>query len=708
MRTKSRNVCFAAVAFAAALAVSGCGGGNGGGGNTPPPATGVVTVYPGSASAPADALAQVQFTAFLPSQPGATFTWSVSGGSSNGTIDANTGLYTPPTSVPSPAAVTVTATDTAATSEIGTATITIIAAQGVTVSPAALAVPAGTMRTFSATMSGNPVTPTWEVNGVAGGNATVGTITTNGQGQGVYTAPLTPPAGGSVTITAVSGGNNGTATATVVFSDESLSGSYAFSYAGSDDSLANPGGTGNAPVLAVAGSFTANPSTGTISGLEDYNSGGSATVALALPVTGTFQVNPDGSGSAVLNNPATLAGTETWQFVLAAGSSGGASQRALLVRFDGTATGSGTIDRQNTAQLNNVTAGNYVFGLSGSDLAGFPLQFAGMFNADGAGNIPLNYAEEDINYAGNATQLNSPDLSLHGSYSMDNNNLGSGRGHLTLDNTSSQYLCDCQFAFYMVDSTHLKVVEIGRNGNEILSGDVYAAPNTARGSYAASSFDGHFAFALGGSDPNGLPYAQGGVLIADGSGSVSGGVVDTNDNGSRHLNASVASVSYTVDPNLGRIALPITYGSTTTNFAAYAASNGSLQIISLDPSFMDSGTGFLQTSTSTPKGAFALNLSGVVISQESSEDVAGQMTVPATGAPAGNLAINNSGTLVTGTPLGSAGSVGGADANGRGTASIASHLATYPLIYYTIDGNSVLLFESDSTRTMVGSLSRQF
>jgi hypothetical protein len=237
---------------------------------------------------------------------------------------------------------------------------------------------------------------------------------------------------------------------------------------------------------------------------------------------------------------------------------------------------------------------------------------------------------------------------------------------------------------------------------------LYAAPNTARGSYSPASFSGHYSFTLGGADLNGNPFAQGGVLIADGLGGITGGVVDTNINGNRQLNVSIAAGSYSVDSNLGRISMPLVYGTASTSFAAYAASNGSVEIIALDSNFLDSGLGFLQTSTATPEGPFALNLTGVVISSSSEEDVAGQIAIPSNAPPTGNLAINNSGSLVVGTPLGSASSVGSADSNGRGTASVAAHLATYPLIYYTIDGNNVLLFESDSSRTMVGTLSRQF
>ena len=53
---------------------------------------------------------------------------------------------------------------------------------------------------------------TWQVNGVSGGNATVGTISSNG----VFTAPATLPAPASVTITAVSDADSTVTASSVV------------------------------------------------------------------------------------------------------------------------------------------------------------------------------------------------------------------------------------------------------------------------------------------------------------------------------------------------------------------------------------------------------------------------------------------------------------------------------------------------------------
>ncbi len=59
----------------------------------------------------------------------------------------------------------------------------------------------GSTASFTATVSNLTNTAvTWQVNGVAGGNSTVGTITS----AGVYTPPATIPANNTVTVTAVS------------------------------------------------------------------------------------------------------------------------------------------------------------------------------------------------------------------------------------------------------------------------------------------------------------------------------------------------------------------------------------------------------------------------------------------------------------------------------------------------------------------------
>ena len=71
----------------------------------------------------------------------------------------------------------------------------------VSVSPASANVLLGNTQQFNATVTGSSnTTVTWAVNGVAGGNSTVGTITTGG----LYTAPQDLPNPASVTVAATS------------------------------------------------------------------------------------------------------------------------------------------------------------------------------------------------------------------------------------------------------------------------------------------------------------------------------------------------------------------------------------------------------------------------------------------------------------------------------------------------------------------------
>jgi hypothetical protein len=81
----------------------------------------------------------------------------------------------------------------------------------VTVSPTTATLTTGGTQTFTATVQNGSGTVNWSVNGVAGGNATVGTITS----AGVYTAPASVPAGGSVTVTATLQGTSTSGSATV-------------------------------------------------------------------------------------------------------------------------------------------------------------------------------------------------------------------------------------------------------------------------------------------------------------------------------------------------------------------------------------------------------------------------------------------------------------------------------------------------------------
>lgn len=163
------------------------------------------------AISPATATIQVGltqlFTATVSGSTNTAVTWSVngtSGGNSTvGTISGS-GLYTAPASVPTGGSVKIMAVSSADTTKSASSTVTIAAAPAtvaVSISPTSSSLQCGSTQQFAASVTGttnNAVT--WSVNGIAGGNSTVGTISTSG----LYQAPATPPAGSTATVTATS------------------------------------------------------------------------------------------------------------------------------------------------------------------------------------------------------------------------------------------------------------------------------------------------------------------------------------------------------------------------------------------------------------------------------------------------------------------------------------------------------------------------
>ena len=181
----------------------------------PKPVT--VAVSPSSASVEANGGTRT-FTATVGNTLNSTVTWQVNGmaggNATVGTISAG-GVYTAPTAVPSPATVTVLAVSSADTTKSASAQVTVAAAITVAVSPGTATVAVSTAQMMTATVANSTnMTVSWQVNGVAGGNTTVGTISTSG----MYTAPAMIPSPATVTVTAVSAANSarsGTAQITI-------------------------------------------------------------------------------------------------------------------------------------------------------------------------------------------------------------------------------------------------------------------------------------------------------------------------------------------------------------------------------------------------------------------------------------------------------------------------------------------------------------
>jgi len=165
------------------------------------------TLYPGGSQ---------QFMSTVTNASDTSVIWQVNGTTGgNATLGTvtSTGLYTAPASVANSTSVTVTAVSSVYSGSFASATVTLNPAPSIVVSPGSANVMATKTQQFSATVSDNSAV-TWEVNGAAGGNSTVGTISATG----LYTAPAVIPSTPTVTITAASVEDSlvqGNATATV-------------------------------------------------------------------------------------------------------------------------------------------------------------------------------------------------------------------------------------------------------------------------------------------------------------------------------------------------------------------------------------------------------------------------------------------------------------------------------------------------------------
>jgi hypothetical protein len=624
--------------------------------------------------------------------------------------DAQVAIYTAPATAPGSDnnVVTITATTPAipgSTTNTNIVTsnsvaVTLGPGEGLTVNPSTATVPAGGTFQFNAVFNNqNDTSVNWSVASANGGN--VGTIN---PATGLYTAPPFPPPGGMVTVTATQGTVTSIAVATIAYSDASLSGPFSFSYSGNDS-------TG---FLAAAGSFQADGLGHITSGVQDQDSFSAGPSVLPIPISGVYTVDTDGRGTISLNSGPGQGTINTLQFVLST------NQHGLLTRFDSNFTGSGTLDQQNLDALANspsVVSGPYVFRVAGADASFNPLGIAGRFTSGGTGAILNAGSIQDVNDNG---VIKPSDTTLAGTYALDQLHVGSGRGTITLTSTSSG---TTTYAFYVVDSTRLRLVEI--DSNAFLAGDAFTG--NAGGSFSSATLaTGNYPFTDGGNSPTGI-YSAGGIFTSDGAGNITGGVFDANNNGTLTATGGITmgTCTYTVSPATGRIdlrlqlasgACPGTDSPTTPEYVGYPTAKNSVLMLEIDSNAVAGGSAFLQTAvpaTFTGNISFRLGSQGLVHNSVGSiqGNTTGQLVTSGTAASSGFMDINNFNAVSLKDPINIATTTFVAPSTlGRGTGVISgtNPNVTFNVDYYVIDADTALLFDSDLTRNMTGIILQQF
>jgi hypothetical protein len=187
----------------------------------------------------------------------------------------------------------------------------------------------------------------------------------------------------------------------------------------------------------------------------------------------------------------------------------------------------------------------------------------------------------------------------------------------------------------------------------------------------------------------------------------------------------MGTCTYAVNGTTGRIDLRLqlasgactgTNGPTTAEFAAYPTGRGSVLLLEVDPIAVGGGTALLQKvapAIFTNDISFRFGGQGLIHNSTSSiqGDVSGQIILTGTTASGGNIDVNNFSAVFPNDPINKTTTLIVAPSTlGRGTAVISgmNPNVTYNVVYYVIDTDTAVVFDSDATRNMTGTVLQQF
>ena len=546
-------------------------------------------------------------------------TWSVTCGSAGAcgsfdhTATASTipTTYTAPSAIPSGNTVTVTATSVTDNTKSASAVITIITGGAITVTfnpPARSFINVNATSPYTAVVandSGNAGV-TWSVacGGVNGSVGICGAFSTTSTVSGTpttYTAPPSIPAGTTVTITATSvTDNTKSASATVTIQQLAtslLDGTYVFQLAGEDINLSN---------YYVAGAFTV--SGGVITGGEqDFVDFINVLSDSFNPATSSISTTGDGNLQVILDTRDPNLGVDGVETLNITPVS---SFRALINEFDTFASGTGTLDLQNSAA---APAGGYAFFTTGVDSNDppQPLVIGGVLNVDGPGSISGNGSVFDINDEGLVAQaqtfapstVSPPD--------------GFGRVEINLFPSDVSGVPEITYVGYIVNGNTIRLVESTDNlvgtmgGTALWQGD-------STGAFSTANISGT-SYVLGapGEDPNGF-LELAGVMTFNSNLSMSGNV--TFNDIANQIAANVTAGSYTVDTT-GRVTIT---NLTAGNFGPatiqlYLDGTGNAVGVSMDGFDVTAGQAFQQTAGSSFSGYYTQGASGIAFTSTAAD-----------------------------------------------------------------------------------------
>jgi hypothetical protein len=282
--------------------------------------------------------------------------------------------------------------------------------------------------------------------------------------------------------------------------------------------------------------------------------------------------------------------------------------------------------------------GTYAFVTNGEVCAGTsctptPLARTGSFTSDGAGNIMANSVYDLVNFDGSGTAA-APIPITGGKYTMNSD----GRGTLTLDVNSGALASSLLFGIVLTSgssgttpaSDGLMIDETSpttTNTNQASTGSGnFVLQNTA--AFQISTITGPYVFDFTGLDGNSggpFPLSVVGQFNANGTGQITGGVEDANDDFTLLSNGVIGAGTVTPDPTNLATSGRGTATIAGQDFAFYIVDSGRVRLISINAA----GTGpmlngdAVQQATTIPASLGAINSSFVFLVAGAAGDTGG-------------------------------------------------------------------------------------
>lgn len=626
----------------------------------------------------------------------------------------------------------------------------------VAVSPATATVQVGTNEQFTATVTGTSNTAvTWQVNTIAGGNSTVGTITADG----LYTAPQQVPDPAAVTVTAVSKATdvaNASAVVTISTSPQLnvTPNSGTVAAGGTQQFLANGGAT--KVTWQVDGTTGGTAAAGTISASGLYTAPGIPPPGQAVTITAVSESDPsltDSVAITVAPGVATLKGSYT--FLMNGESDGsawleagsftadgkgnitngvedvnGPSGVSLDISFTGTYTmatdGRGVLtitpaaatglsaETDEIVLISNARARLIRYDTLGTGIGTIDLNDTSAFSAASLnGNYVLSLSGGGITghelaaialltlngknavtsglMDQNANTLLNQNVAVSGPFLVNSN----GRGTLTLNGTLGTF----DFAFYIISAGKFRLVSLD-------PATLWVGTATAQqgSNFTNASLDGGMVYVTSGQIQS-LPAADAGQFTANGNGAISNGIGDENENGTITTGYSFTG-SYSVATNgHGTISLTSTARGTYT-YAFYLIANGQAVLMRTDTGGDSIGNVNVQS-----QAQFSTSLAGpygLTVSGTSSSGFVGKLiafSAGSGGAITGNENDNNAQSPSTNLTMTATSTV---NSNGRGVMTVKAGGKTRTLNFYMLSPTELNVIGMDSDQVLSGGAEQLF